>query len=116
MLLNSSFNIIGQSYVNIISEDAPNRIHIIHNGNINNVPRPAYARRFGGQQVIKLKRPSLSEGLSVMLVHLYQRRESNPHTRRYTILSRARLPVPPLWLGFASAKITTGLRVIPSKH
>jgi hypothetical protein len=28
---------------------------------------------------------------------LYQRRESNPHIRRYTILSRARLPVPPLW-------------------
>ncbi len=28
---------------------------------------------------------------------LYQRRESNPHIRGYTILSRARLPVPPLW-------------------
>ena len=29
---------------------------------------------------------------------MYQRRESNPHIRGYTILSRARLPVPPLWL------------------
>ena len=28
----------------------------------------------------------------------YQRWESNPHTLRYTILSRARLPIPPLWL------------------
>jgi hypothetical protein len=36
----------------------------------------------------------------------YQRRESNPHIRRYTILSRARLPVPPLWLGFARTLIT----------
>ena len=25
-----------------------------------------------------------------------RRRESNPHTRGYTILSRARLPIPPL--------------------
>lgn len=28
---------------------------------------------------------------------LYQRWESNPHVRGHTILSRARLPVPPLW-------------------
>jgi len=28
----------------------------------------------------------------------YQRRESNPHIFRYTSLSRARLPIPPLWL------------------
>jgi hypothetical protein len=29
---------------------------------------------------------------------LCRRWESNPHTRRYTILSRARLPIPPLRL------------------
>ena len=28
---------------------------------------------------------------------MYQRWESNPHSRRNTILSRARLPIPPLW-------------------
>ena len=28
----------------------------------------------------------------------YQKWESNPHTLRYTILSRARLPIPPFWL------------------
>ena len=33
----------------------------------------------------------------------YQRWESNPHSLRNTILSRARLPIPPLWLVLARA-------------
>lgn len=41
--------------------------------------------------VWKLKAPPKLEGLSWC-----RRWESNPHTRGYTILSRARLPVPPL--------------------
>ncbi len=32
----------------------------------------------------------------------YQKWESNPHIFRYTILSRARLPIPPFWLGVAN--------------
>src|SRR5690606_4292762 len=34
---------------------------------------------------------------NLLIISQYQRWESNPHSRRNTILSRARLPVPPLW-------------------
>ena len=42
---------------------------------------------------------------------LYQRRESNPHIRGYTILSRARLPVPPLWLFYLMHNFKTCVRL-----
>ena len=50
----------------------------------------------------KPKNPKVKrkEGVWVLcpdLLLAYQRRESNPHSRRNTILSRARLPIPPLW-------------------
>jgi site-specific DNA recombinase len=55
----------------------------------------------GFQQDFKKEKPDGQPGFPTE----YQRWESNPHIRRYTILSRARLPVPPLWLVFAGALI-----------
>ena len=48
----------------------------------------------GFEVYFKTENPTAKSGFPI----LYQRRESNPHIRGYTILSRARLPVPPLWL------------------
>ena len=53
----------------------------------------------GFERDFKKENPTGESGFPVE----YQRRESNPHIRGYTILSRARLPVPPLWLVFARA-------------
>ncbi len=41
------------------------------------------------------------------LIFKYPRRESNPHARRHTILSRARLPIPPLGLAGCKCKRKT---------
>lgn len=55
------------------------------------------------RSLIGVKKESLQIFRNLKAFDMYQRRESNPHIRGYTILSRARLPVPPLWLVFARA-------------
>jgi hypothetical protein len=46
-----------------------------------------------------IKKPTLTVAFRVdFLIILCRRRESNPHSFRNTILSRARLPIPPLRL------------------
>lgn len=57
----------------------------------------------GFQRDFDTKKPDRQSGFPVG----YLRPESNRHTLRYTILSRARLPVPPLRLGFAKALKTS---------
>src|SRR3970040_2638386 len=51
-----------------------------------------------------------------LIINLYQRWESNPHSRRNTILSRARLPIPPLRLAAKSiAKRKHRVKVAPQR-
>ena len=53
----------------------------------------------GFERDFKKKKPNGQSGFPTE----YLRPESNRHTLRYTILSRARLPIPPLRLVFAKA-------------
>ncbi len=74
----------GEFYLECINDDM--HAHVTYATGLNALPKPK-ARCWANKN---------RQSLNCLIFRLYLRPESNRHARRHTILSRARLPIPPL--------------------